>query len=57
MENIKKWKEEGQIIITQATFKKLIYTEDQCRLYGGKAYKKYDWLLTYGHKQYYRLIP
>ena len=56
--DIKRMKQEGHVIITSQTFRKsVVYTEEGKWLYKGKIYQCHDWLLTYGHNQYERLIP
>jgi hypothetical protein len=57
-DDIKRMKAEGQIVITSQTFRKSVtYTDDNQCLYKGKKYQWHDWLLTYNHDQYERLIP
>ena len=60
MAQIKQWKKEGQIIITNETFQKLVEFRNMNNqadyVYQGKNYKGHDWLLTYNHKLYQRLL-
>jgi len=56
-QNIKRMKQEGQVIITSQTFRKSVVFDEGKLFYKGKVYQGHDWLLTYGHKQYERLIP
>ncbi len=60
-ERIKEMKRNGEVIVTQATFKKSVkilqMNGGTCYQYKGKLYRRADWLLTYGHDQYERLIP
>ncbi len=58
---IDEMKKAGEVIITSATFKKsAVFKQDAAGNtiieYKGKIYKRSDWLLTYGHEQYERLI-
>ena len=58
--NIKKWKEEGRVIISNATYKKsveIVDNENFPFLYKGENYARADWMLTWGHEQFYELIP
>lgn len=61
-EKIDEMKEVEEVIITNATFKKsVVFKQDAVTgytiyEYKGKDYKRHEWLLTYGHEQYERLI-
>lgn len=65
-EDIADMKAQGRIVITDRTFKKSAFlTTDKVNRclgtvpvyeYKGKRYIS-EWFLTYGHKQYYELIP
>lgn len=57
-EKIDEMKKNGEVILTSQTFKKsVIRNNDGTLHYKGKTYSRHDWILTYGHKQYERLIP
>ena len=59
---INQMKKNGEIVLTIPTFKKSVeVTQDNTGKtiyrYKGNNYSQRDWLLTYAHKQYERLIP
>ncbi len=61
-ERIAEMQKGGEVIITNQTFKKSVAFKEVengeiVYEYKGKIYRRHDWLLTYGHEQYQRLVP
>ena len=54
---VQELKAKGELILTQATFRKrvIIHDDPPQYEYKGKRYYYADWILTYGRKQYMRL--
>ena len=48
-------KAKGEIILSNATYKKQVEIGDNEYIYKGKTYKFAHWLLTWGHEQFYWL--
>ena len=56
-EDINNMKARGDIIITSQTFKKSATILQNRQIeYKGTLYAGHDWLLTYAHKEYQKLI-
>lgn len=61
-EQVAEMQKNGEIVITNQTFKKSVILKEVengeiVYEYKGKTYRNHDWLLTYGHNQYQRLVP